>query len=93
MGWQSVRLSREDKAKLEDLAEKSGMTISEIIREMIRTGYERHTVAGALQEIRTAASKMANHKDGNAQSEDIAEIRRIVTLIARAMPSVAKHVP
>ncbi len=92
MRWQSVRLSQEDKAKLEELAEKSGMTISEIIREMIRTGYERQSVAEVLQEIRAAAGKMSVRKDGNAQSKDIAEIRRIVTMIARAMPAVAKHV-
>jgi predicted DNA-binding protein len=93
MGWQSVRLSPEDKAKLEELAEKNGMTVSEIIREMIRTGYERHAVAGALQEIRAAVGKLTAHKGGNGNNEDIPEIRRIVTLIARAMPSVAKYVP
>ncbi len=92
MRWQSVRLSREDKAKLEELAEKKGLTISEIIREMIRTGYERHAIADGLQEIRAAVGEMAAHKGGNAPSEDIAEIRRIVTLIARAMPSVARHI-
>jgi hypothetical protein len=68
------------------------MTVSDIIREMIRTGYERHAVADALQELRSAAGKMADHKGGNAHAEDITEIRRIVTLIAKAMPSVAKHV-
>ncbi len=92
MGWQSVRLSREDKAMLEELAEKNGMTISEIIRDMIRTGYERQFVAEALREIRTAAGILAAHRGGNGHGEDIAEIRRIVTLIARAMPAVAKHV-
>jgi len=91
MGWQSVRLSPEDKAKLEELAEKSGMTISEIIREMIRNGYERQAVTNALQEIRAIAGSLA--AGGNGKGEDVAEIRRIVTLIAKAMPSVAKHVP
>ena len=92
MGWQSVRLSYEDKAKLKELAEKSGMTISEIIREMIRNGYERQALTEALRDIRAIAGGLAAHKGGSGKSEDIAEIRRIVTLIARAMPSVAKHV-
>jgi predicted DNA-binding protein len=93
MGWQSLRLSREDKARLEEMAEKSGMTMSEVIREMIRTGYERQAASEALREIRTLAGRLAEHKDGKNHGEDIAEIRRIVTLIARAMPSVAKHIP
>jgi predicted DNA-binding protein len=92
MVWQSVRLSREDKARLKELAEKNGMNVSEIIREMIRNGDKQHAVASALQEVRAAVGKLAAQKSANGSNEDIAEIRRIVTLIARAMPAVARQV-
>ena len=92
MVWQSVRLSREDKARLKDLAEKNNMTVSEIIRDMIRNGDKQNAVASALQDVRAVVGKLAAHKGGNGNDEDIGEIRRIVTLIARAMPSVARQV-
>jgi predicted transcriptional regulator len=93
MTFLGVKVTDKDKRKLEELAESSGMTVSEVIRDMIRTGYERQAAADALREIRTLAGRLAEHKDGKNHGEDIAEIRRIVTLIARAMPSVAKHIP
>ncbi len=93
MAFLGVKLTCEDKRKLEELAENGGMTVSELIRDMIRTGHEQQTVAEALQEIRAAVSKVSAHKVGNSQSEDITEIRRIVTLMAKAMPAVAKYVP
>ena len=93
MEWQTFRLSREDKAKLKTQADKAGMTVSEIMRDMIRNGHEKHAVQGVLEEIRANVKNVAAHRGGTGHNEDLAEIRRIVTLIARAMPSVAKHVP
>ena len=47
--WKSFRLSKEDNQKLEEMAERHGMNASELIREMIRNGYERHAVSVALR--------------------------------------------
>ncbi len=88
----SLRLPHDDMKKLEELAEKNATTASEIIRELIRNGYERHSASTALEEIRAAMKSLAGQKGERGSTEDIAEIRRIVTLIARAMPAVAKHV-
>ena len=90
--WKSFRLSKEDSQKLEEMAERHGMNASELIREMIRNGYERHAVSVALEEIKATLNGMSVQKGGTIKSEDVTEIRRIVTLIAMAMPSVAKHV-
>lgn len=84
-----VRLSQKDKQKLEELAKRRGMTASDIIRDMIRTGHDHQSVADALQDLRVVAGSLAAHKGSN-NNGDITEIRRIVTLIAMAMPSVAK---
>jgi predicted DNA-binding ribbon-helix-helix protein len=86
----TIRLSREDEKKLEEITDQHGMTISDLIRDLIRNGYERQALTETLREIRTIAGSLA--AGGNGKSEDIAEILRIVTLIAKAMPSVAKHV-
>jgi hypothetical protein len=37
MEWQAFRLSREDKAKLKAKADKAGMTVSVIMRDLIRS--------------------------------------------------------
>ncbi len=92
MEWQTFRLSREDKAKLRAMADKAGMTVSEIMRDMIRSGNENRSVHAALEEIRALVKNMTVQKGGTGHNEDLAEIRRIVTLMARAMPAVAKHV-
>ena len=88
----TIRLTRQDEQRMEEMAEQRGLTTSDLIRELIRTGHERQAVADALQELRAVAGSLAAHKGGSGSSQDIAEIRRIVTLIARAMPSVARHI-
>lgn len=88
----TIRLSREDGKKLEEITDQHGMTISDLIRDLIRNGYERQALTEALREIGTIAGDLAAHRGMTGKSEDIAEIRRIVTLIAKAMPSVARHV-
>lgn len=56
----------------------------------------RHCVRQLLSETRFSfmISRQTTYDDGaggNSGSEDLAEIRRIVTLIAMAMPSVARQ--
>ncbi len=88
----SVRLSQADEQKLEELAEKRGMTPSDLVRDMIRTGSDRESVLDALKELRDEAAGLAAGKRSSSGSEDIAEIRRIVTLIGKAMPAIARKV-
>ncbi len=86
----SVRLSPADEQRLEELAEKRGMTLSDLVRDMIRTGYDRRAIYEALNHLDAAAARLAAQKQVRGGSDDIAEIRRIVTLIGKAMPSVSK---
>ncbi len=51
MAWASFRLTPEDRKKLDALAEKKGMTISEIIRDLIRNGYEQIAISSATEKI------------------------------------------
>lgn len=87
----SVRLSHEDAQKLEGMAVRRGITPSDLVRDMIRVGYNHETVTEALKEIKVVIGCLAAHKGENNESGDISEIRRIVTLIGMAMPSVAKQ--
>ncbi len=92
MAFVGVKMTNEEKHKLHKLAEKSGMTISDWIREMIRNDHQRQTISEALDQLKSVAGAVSSQGGGNRNSVDISEIRRIVTLIARAMPSVARHV-
>jgi predicted DNA-binding protein len=92
MAFVGVKMTSEEKQKLHKLAEKSGMTISDWIRDMIRNDHQRQTISEALDQLKLVAGAFSAQGGGNGNSEDISEIRRIVTLIARAMPSVARHV-
>ncbi len=92
MAFVGVKMTNEEKQKLHKLAEKSGMTISDWIRNMIRNDHERQTMSEALDQLKLVAGTMSSQRGGSGNGQDISEIRRIVTLMARAMPSVAKHV-
>ncbi len=87
----SVRLSHEDAQKLEEMAVRRGITASDLVRDMIRAGYDHQAVTEALKEIKVVIGSLCVHKGENSDSGDIVEIRRIVTLIGMAMPSVAKQ--
>ncbi len=91
MAFLGVKLTDEEKRKIEELAGKRGMTVSDFIRDMIRNDDGRRTFTETLQEIKTIVGNLAVHH-GGGNGKDIAEIRRIVTLMARAMPAVARHV-
>ncbi len=88
----SVRLSKADEQRLEEMAEKRGMTLSDLVRDMIRTGYDRQAVYEALKEVKAAAARLAAQKQDSGGSADIVEIRRIVTLIGKAMPAVSRQI-
>lgn len=88
----TIRLSREDGQKLDAIADQRGMSVSDVVRDMIRNSHEQQAVTGALKEIRLAINGLAAQRRENSGGEGIVEIRRVVTLIAKAMPSIAKHV-
>jgi len=101
------RISDNMRKTLEQQAEAEGCTLSDVARNIMTEHVRVEDLLLALQEIRKSHSQemaqlreemktlMANFttiKRGNISNEDTAEIRRIVTLIARAMPSVARSV-
>jgi|GEM_PF-4749806 len=92
MAFVGVKMTNDEKQKLHKMAEKSGMTISDWIRDMIRNDHQRQTISEALDQLKSVAGTVSSQRSVNGNNEDVSEIRRIVTLIARAMPSVAKHV-
>jgi predicted transcriptional regulator len=85
MGWASFRLTQEDKKKLDAMAEKKGMTVSELIRDMIRNGYEQLAVSDATQKI----DKLSN--DVAKLQKDVARTLQIVTLLGQASPFVSRQ--
>ena len=92
MEFIGIKLSKEDKRKLEELMENRGMNVSELIRDLIRNSYDQHAAVDVLKEIKAIAGRLATHSDRSGNNQDIVEIRRIVTLMACAMPAVAKHI-
>ncbi len=92
MAFVGVKMTDDEKQKLEKMAERSGMTISDLVRDMIRNDHQRQTISEALDQLKSVAGTISSQRAVNGNNEDISEIRRIVTLIARAMPSVAKHI-
>ncbi len=87
MAFVGVRMTDDEKRKLEKMAEVSGMTISDLIRDLIRNDHQRQSILEALDQLKLVAGTVSSPRRGS--NEDISEIRRIVTLIARAMPAVA----
>jgi hypothetical protein len=92
MAFVGVKMTNDEKQKLEKMAERTGMTISDLVRDMIRNDHQRQTISEALDQLKSVAGTISSQRAVNGNNEDISEIRRIVTLIARAMPSVAKHI-
>jgi predicted DNA-binding protein len=83
-----IRLRDEDKQKLDELEARLGKNTTEVVRDLIQIGYDRQTLNKMLTEVRTALANISGQK----AAADIAEIRRIVTLIGRAMPAVSKYI-
>jgi predicted DNA-binding protein len=81
-----IRLRDQDKQKLDELEAKLGKNTTEVIRELIQGGHERESTNDVLIEIKTALTKIANRKT----SEEIAQIRHIVLLLAKASPFALK---
>ncbi len=92
MAFVGVKMTNDEKQKLHELAEKSGMTISDWIRSVIRNDHQRQSISEIIDQLKLVTGTLSPQRGGTVSSEDIAEIRRIVTLIGMAMPSVAKHI-
>ena len=86
MAWASFRLTPEDRKKLDALAEKKGMTISEIIRDLIRNGYEQIAISSATEKI----DKLL--LDVGKLQKDTSRTLQIVYIIGHANPSTYKLV-
>jgi hypothetical protein len=85
MGWASFRLTQEDRKKLDAMAEKKSMTVSELIRDMIRNSYEQLAVSDATQKLDKLSNDLAKLQ------KDAARTLQIVTLLGEASPFVSKH--
>jgi hypothetical protein len=85
-------LSKEENRMLAEMVEKAGGSVSDVVREMIRKGYEWHSIVDALREIRSRINAIAA-ENGNGNSETLQYVKKVVTMIGMAMPSVAKHMP
>ncbi len=83
-----IRLREEDRKRLEELTARLGKNTTEVIRDLIQADYDRQAVSDTLKEIKAVLTNIAAQKTTSA---DVAEIKRIVTLIGRAMPAVSKH--
>jgi len=73
---------------LEEMTISQGKNTTEVIRDLIQIGYDRQTVSGTLKQIETVLTTLAGQKPA---SSDLAEIKRVVLLIGKAMPAVSKH--
>jgi predicted DNA-binding protein len=85
MTFLGVKLTNEDRKKLDAMAEKKGVTVSEIIRDMIRNSYEQLAVSDATQKI----DKLSN--DLEKLQKDAARTLHIVTLLGQASPFVSRQ--
>jgi NifU-like protein involved in Fe-S cluster formation len=87
------RVSEDLYKNLLQQAEADGCTISDVARNIITEQVRNEDILRALQEMRKSLSKeIAQLRGGSVGIEDLVEVRRIVTLIAMAMPSVAKRI-
>ncbi len=65
----------------------------DVARNIITEQVRNEDILRALQEMRKGISQeIARVREDSVGNTDLAEVRRIVTLIAMAMPSVAKHI-
>jgi len=86
MAWASFRLTPEDRKKLDALAEKKGMTISEIIRDLIRNGYEQIAISSATEKI----DKLL--LDVGKLHSDTSRALQILSILGHANPSTYRQV-
>lgn len=74
----SVRLSPADERRLEEMADKRCMTPSDLMRDMIRTGYDRQAGSEALKELKVAVASL-----GQQLSEAVQQISDIRSMLTR----------
>ncbi len=87
------RVSEDLHKNLMQMAEADGCTISDVARNIITEHVRNEDILRALQEMRRGIlQEIARVRGDSVGNGDLVEVRRIVTLIAMAMPSVAKHV-
>jgi hypothetical protein len=86
MAWASFRLTPEDRKKLDALAEKKGMTISEIIRDLIRNGYEQIAISSATEKIDKLLIDLAKLQ------RDTSRTLQILSILGHANPTTYKQV-
>ena len=88
--WKSFRLSNEEREKLEEMATHRGMTISDVIRDMIRQGHQQHILTAVLEDLRKQHSQeiaqlraevQSRHKGTTGGNEDLTEIKRLLSAI------------
>ena len=81
----TLRLSKEDGQRVKDEAREHGMTVSGLIRDMIRNSYEQMAVSDATHKI----DKLSN--DLTKLQKDAARTLQIVTLLGQASPLVSRQ--
>ena len=84
-----IRLREEDRIKLEEMTNVQGKNTTEVIRDLIQIGYDRQAVSSTLKEIQAVLDTIAGQ---NSATTELAEIKRVVLLIGKAMPAVSKHI-
>ena len=103
--WKSFRLSNEEREKLEEMANHRGMTVSDLIRDMIRQGHQQHMLTAVLEDLRKQHSQEIAQLRAEGGNQDLTEIKRllsaidkrtseqqrIITLLGQASPFVSKQ--
>lgn len=84
-----IRLREEDRIKLEEMTDSQGKNTTEVIRDLIQIGYDRQAISSTLKEIQAVLDTIAGQ---NSATTELAEIKRVVLLIGKAMPAVSKHI-
>jgi predicted DNA-binding protein len=88
--WKSFRLSNEEREKLEEMATHRGMTVSDVIRDMIRQGHQQHVLTATLEDFRKQHSQeiarlraevQSRHKGDTKGNQDLTEIKHLLSAI------------
>ena len=92
----SVRFSDAEHKKLVELIgqEKPGTTASDVIRDLFRAHYSNLALSNDLVAARAEILKeleKLSEQQGGGSSKEVAEILRIVRIVASTMPAAAKQ--
>ena len=78
MEWHNVKVSKEDKAALEVMAEKEGVSVAEVLRRLIRSSREQRIITDELKQIRTEMKNLADSLPSRGQGKEIADTLQLV---------------